>query len=59
MNEPAQLSDADQAAALEQDPDQAIAACGGDVRAALKAALVANSFLIAENEKLTRSASLG
>jgi hypothetical protein len=44
---------------LEQDADAAIALCNGDVRAALKAALIANSFLMAENEKLTRSASLG
>ena len=33
---------------LEAAADQAIAACGGDVRAALKALIVANEFL--ENE---------
>jgi hypothetical protein len=33
---------------LEEAADQAIAACGGDVRAALKALIVANEFLEAE-----------
>jgi hypothetical protein len=33
---------------LEQTTDQAIAACGGDVRAALKAMFVANEFLESE-----------
>jgi hypothetical protein len=44
---------------LDSEVEEAIALCDGDVRAALKASLVANSFLMAENEKLTRSASLG
>jgi hypothetical protein len=39
--------------------EQAIAMCDGDVRAALRAALVANSFLMDEVERLTRSASFG
>src|SRR5437016_294235 len=39
--------------------EQAIAICGGDVRAALRAALVANSFLADEVERLTRAASFG
>jgi hypothetical protein len=46
-------------AALEQEADFAIALCDGDVRAALKAALVANSFLMAEVERLQVSTSLG
>ena len=29
---------------IEEATDQAIAACGGDVRAALKATIVANAF---------------
>jgi hypothetical protein len=33
--------------------EQAMAICDGDVRAALRAALVANSFLTAEVERLT------
>jgi hypothetical protein len=40
-------SDADQ---LEAAADQAIAACGGDAREAVKALLVANEFLEAEIE---------
>jgi hypothetical protein len=57
MSEPAKTAETD--AALDAEADAAIAVCDGDVRSALKVALVANSFLIAENEKLTRSASLG
>jgi hypothetical protein len=40
-------SDADQ---LEAAADQAIAACGGDAREAVKALLIANEFLEAEIE---------
>jgi hypothetical protein len=36
--------------ALEAAADQAIAACGGDARDAMKALLVANEFLEAEIE---------
>jgi hypothetical protein len=39
--------------------EQAIAICDGDVRAALRAALVANSFLMDELERLKRAASFG
>ena len=39
--------------------EQAIAICDGDLRAALRAALVANSFLIDEVERLRRAASFG
>jgi hypothetical protein len=39
--------------------DEAIALCSGDIRAALKATLVANAFLMAENDRMTHSASLG
>ena len=38
---------------LERDVDQAIALCGGDMRAALRAMLLANAFLEAEIERLT------
>lgn len=50
---------ADAAAALEGEVDEAIAICSGDVRAALRAALVANSFLEAEVERLTKAVSFG
>src|SRR3954453_17399190 len=39
--------------------EQAIAICDGDVRAALRAALVANSFLADEVERLTKEVSVG
>jgi hypothetical protein len=57
VNEPARTEDA--AAKLEEEVDAAIALCDGDARSALKSALVANSFLMAENEKLTHAVSLG
>jgi hypothetical protein len=44
---------------LEAAVEQAIAICDGDVRAALRAALVANSFLADEVERLTKEASIG
>ena len=44
---------------LERDVDQAIALCGGDMRAALRAMLLANAFLAAEIERLTRAVSIG
>jgi hypothetical protein len=47
------------AAALEGEVEEAIAICDGDVRAALRAALVANSFLTAEVERLTHAVSFG
>jgi hypothetical protein len=53
------LRKAQAAQALEQEVDQAIEACGGDIRAALRAALIANSFLLEEIERLTRAVSVG
>jgi hypothetical protein len=44
---------------LEAAVEQAIAICDGDVPAALRAVLVANSFLADEVERLTRAASFG
>jgi hypothetical protein len=44
---------------LEVAVEQAIAICDGDVRAALRAALVANSFLADKVERLTRAVSFG
>jgi len=42
---------------LEIATDQAIAACGGDVRAALKALIVANEFLEGEVCNLMQAVS--
>jgi hypothetical protein len=39
--------------------DEAIATCGGDVRAALRATLVANAYLESEVERLTDAISTG
>jgi hypothetical protein len=55
MVEPA----SDAANPLEAAVEQAIAICDGDVRAALRAALVANSFLMDEVERLTGAVSFG
>jgi hypothetical protein len=49
-------SDADQ---LEAAADQAIAACGGDAREAVKALIVANQFLETDLEKLKAAVSTG
>ena len=44
---------------LEAAVEQAIAVCDGDVRAALRASLIASSFLADEVERLTKEISLG
>jgi hypothetical protein len=44
---------------LEAAADQAIAACGGDAREAVKALIVANHFLETDLEKLKAAASMG
>jgi hypothetical protein len=49
----------DTAALLEAEVEQAIATCGGDVRAALRATLVANAYLEVEVERLTEAISTG
>ena len=43
----------------EVEVDEAIATCGGDVRAALRATLIANAYLEAEIERLTEAISTG
>ena len=50
---------ADAAALLEAEVDEAIAMCGGDARAALRATLVANSYLEGEVERLTNAIPTG
>jgi hypothetical protein len=52
-------SEAETAALLEAEVDDAIATCGGDVRAALRATLIANTYLEAEIERLTEAVSTG
>jgi hypothetical protein len=54
MTQPAYVPDL-----LEAGVEQAIAICDGNMRAALRAALIANSFLADEVERLTREVSLG
>jgi len=49
-------SDVDQ---LEAAADQAIAACGGNAREAIKALIVANQFLETDLEKLKAAVSMG
>ena len=51
---PLPQSDAEQ---LDAAADQAIAACGGDVRAAVKALIVANEFLESEVSELMKAVS--
>jgi hypothetical protein len=51
--------EADTADLLEAEVDEAIATCGGDVRAALRATLIANAYLEAEVERLTEAISTG
>jgi hypothetical protein len=52
-------SEADPAATLEAEIDEAIALCGGDVRAALRAMLIANAYLEEQVERLTEATSSG
>jgi hypothetical protein len=58
-SEHSKKSEAEAAALLEAEVDDAIAACGGDVRAALRATLIANAYLEAEIERLTEAVSSG
>ncbi len=52
-------SEAETAALVEAEVDEAIATCGGDVRAALRATLIANAYLETEIERLTKAISTG
>jgi hypothetical protein len=49
----------DPAAQLEAEIKEAIALCGGDVVAALRATLIANTYLQGEVDRLEASASCG
>jgi hypothetical protein len=57
--ERSQEPEADAAALLEAKVGEAIATCGGDEGAALRATLVANAYLEAEVERLTGAISTG
>jgi hypothetical protein len=61
MNDPAPVTspETDPAAALEAEIDEAITLCEGDVRAALRATLLANAFLEAEVQRLSDAVSAG
>jgi len=52
-----QQADAPDDAGLELAVDQAIAACGGDLRAAIRALIVANNFLESEVAELMKAVS--
>jgi hypothetical protein len=52
-------AEADAPALLEAEVEEAIALCGGDVRAALRATLIANAYLEGEIERLTEAISTG
>jgi len=52
-------SEAGTAALVEAEVAEAIGTCGGDVRAALRATLIANAYLEAEIERLTKAISTG
>ncbi len=61
MNAPGRSSESETeiAVLLEAEVDEAIAICGGDVRAALRATLIANAYLESELERLTEAISTG
>jgi hypothetical protein len=49
----------EQAQAVDEDVRQALELCGGDAMRALRITLIANAFLVEENEKLTSQISAG
>jgi hypothetical protein len=60
MSEPAsETSEPDPIAELEIEVQEAIDLCGGDVRAALRATLIANMFLQSEVDRLAAAVSSG
>ena len=56
---PSGLSETDTADSLDAEVDAAVALCGGDVRAALRATLLANAYLEAEVGRLSEAVSAG
>ncbi len=60
MSEPAvKAPQSGSTAQLDAEIEEAIALCGGDVRAALRATLMANSYLQGEVDRLEAAASPG
>ena len=59
MSAALQPSSVSSAASLDAAADQAIAACGGDAREAVKALIVANDFLEVQLEELRSKVSAG
>jgi hypothetical protein len=57
-SECAKKSEAETTALIEAEVDEAIATCGGDVRA-VRTTLIANAYLEAEIERLTEAISTG
>jgi len=54
---PSSQSDIEEDDGLEASVDQAIAACGGDVRATIRALIVANEYLESEVGELMKAVS--
>jgi hypothetical protein len=54
---PSSQSDIEEDDGLEASVDQAIAACGGDVRATIRALIVANDYLESEVGELMKAVS--
>lgn len=52
-NEPTDVRAAEEIQALEMAADEAIVACGGDMRETIKALIVANGFLEDEMAKIS------
>lgn len=59
MSEIPKMKTRSEAERLDAAVDQAIAACGGDTRAAIRALIVANEFYEAEYSKLAAKVSRG
>jgi hypothetical protein len=55
----AQPTEPDETATLDSEVEEAIALCDGDVRAALRAMLVANTFLATQIDQLMQQVSSG
>ena len=60
MSQPAaEISQSDSVTQLEAEIEEAIALCGGDARAALRATMIANAYLQGEVDRLTAAVSAG
>jgi hypothetical protein len=59
MNERLRAYLDEQARAMDADVREALEACGGDPMHALRVAIIANTFLMEENEKLKAQISAG